>query len=162
MPKATQSAPKRPKFTIEGAEIIYHRFAGTVNEWNKEGKKSVSVFIPDELLNQMIADGWHINYTDEREEGDVPRAFINCKINYGTRPPRVILVTQEKMIPLTDKTIGILDDADIANLDITCVGNPWERGISCYVEKMYVTINEDELDKKYCFGWVGQGEDADD
>lgn len=158
MPKAQGSAPKRPTVTIEGAEIIYHRWAGTVNEWNKEGKKSVSVYIPDDLLEPMIRDGWHINYTDE----EVPRAFINCKINFGQFPPRIIMVTSERMIPLNDKTVGILDDADIANLDISLVGNPWERGISCYVTKAYVTINEDELDKKYGFGWVGQGEDADD
>lgn len=157
MPKATE-APKiqRPSVTIEGAEIIYHRWAGTVNEWNKEGKKSVSIYIPDELLDVMIRDGWHINYTDPNDEGETPRAFINCKINFSQRPPRVIMVTKEKMIPLTDKSIGMLDDAEIINLDVTLIGNPWERGISCYLQKAYVTIQEDELDKKYGYGWVDE------
>lgn len=161
MPRSNQSAPKRPTVTIEGAEIIYHRWAGTVNEWNKEGKKSVSVYIPDDLLQPMIRDGWHINYTNA-EEGEEPRAFINCKINFAQFPPRIIMVTSSGMQQLTDKSIGILDDADIANLDISLVGNPWERGISCYVTKAYVTINEDELDKKYGYAWLGTAEEGDD
>jgi len=161
MPNAPAQKVTRPTVTIEGAEIIYHRWAGEVNEWNKEGKKSVSVYIPDELLDVMIRDGWHINYTDPNDEGETPRAFINCKINFGKRPPRIIMVTKEKMIPLTDKSVGMLDDAEIINLDVTLVGNPWERGISCYLQKAYVTIQEDELDKKYGFGWVENVGDDD-
>jgi len=152
-------------FTLEGAEILYHNFEGRINEYNKEGKKSMAILLPPAFAEQLRRDGWHVNETkaEDEEAGEMGRPFINIKINFKFKPPRVILVTSTGMTPLTEHSIGMLDDADIANLDLTCVGSNWEigpnTGISCYLQKAYFTINEDVLDKKYGFGFLSDGPD---
>lgn len=161
MPKAQPNAPQRPQFTLEGAEVLYHNFAGIVNEFNKEGKKSFAILLEPGFASQLERDGWHVNYTTPKEEGDVARPFINVKVNFKNRPPRVVMVTPDSMVPLTDHSIGMLDDADIIDVDLTCIGNPWERGISCYLQKAFFKINVDILDAKYGFGYLNQQEEDD-
>jgi hypothetical protein len=161
MPKTSPGAPQRPSFTLEDAIVKYRNFAGTVNEFNKEGKKSFAIELEESFAQRLMADGWHVNYTDPKEEGDVSVPFINIKVNFKNRPPRVVMVTPDSMVPLTDHSIGMLDDADIINVDLTCIGNPWERGISCYLQKAFFKINVDILDQKYGFGYLSQ-EESDD
>ncbi len=150
----------QPTFTLEGAEILYHNFEGRVGDFNKEGKKSFSILLPPGFAEQLRRDGWHVNETkaEDEEAGDVGRPFINIKVNFKNRPPRVILVTSTGMQALTEHSVGMLDDADIANVDLTCVGFAYDvggsTGISCYLQKAYFTINEDVLDKKYGFGFL--------
>jgi len=147
-------------FTLEGAELLYHNFEGRVNEYNKEGNKSMAILLPPDFAEQLRRDGWHVNTTKatDEEAGELGRPFINIKINFKHKPPRVILVTSTGMTQLTAHSIGMLDDAELANIDVTCVGSEWEigpnSGISCYLQKGYFTINEDLLDKKYGFGFL--------
>lgn len=163
MPKVNPgtTAVKRPTFTIEGALVKYRNFAGTVSEYNKEGKKSFAIELEPGFAAQLERDGWHVNYTDPREEGDESVPFINIKVNFKNRPPRVVMVTPDTLVPLTDQSIGMLDDADIIDVDLTCIGNPWERGISCYLQKAFFKINVDILDQKYGFGYLNQEENDD-
>lgn len=163
MPKTSPvvSRAQRPSFTLEGATVKYRNFAGTVSEYNKEGKKSFAINLDPGFAQQLERDGWHVNYTNPKEDGDESTPFINIKVNYKNRPPRVIMVTPDSMVPLTDHSIGMLDDADIIDVDLTCIGSPWERGISCYLTKAFFKINVDILDQKYGFGYLSQ-EEGDD
>lgn len=155
---------KRPTFTIEDAEIMYRNFEGAINEYNKEGKKSFSIKLDPDFANQLRNDGWHVRTKEPGEdiEGEVGQDYINIKVNFKVKPPRVVMVTSGSMIPLTDRSIGMLDDADIVTVDLTCVGSPWERGISCYLQKAFFNINVDILDQKYGFGYLGNVEGEDD
>lgn len=167
MPKttpATVSAPKRPTFTIEEAPIMYRNFSGVVSGFNPEGKKSFSVKLDPDFAAMLERDGWHVKVKephDQEMEGEVGQHYINIKVNFANRPPRVVMVTPTGMVPLNDKSIRMLDDADIIDVDLTCVGKIWDRGISCYLQKAFFKINMDLLDQKYGFGYLDDEEDDD-
>lgn len=162
----TGNQKPRKEFTIEGATIMYRNFEGRIGDYNREGKKSFAVVLTPEFAAQAERDGWNVNWTKEREEGDEIIPFMNVKVNFKYKAPRVILVTSTGMNALTEHSVGMLDDADIVNVDLTCVGSDYnvngKEGISCYLKTMYVTINEDELDKKYAYFSSMNAGDGDD
>jgi len=153
--------PKRPTFTLENAQVIYPNLEGRVSEYNKEGKKGFAIVLPEDFADKLLRDGWHVNRTEPREEGEPSIPFINIKVNFKQKPPRVVMVTSTGPVPLNERSVGVLDDADIEYVDLTCIGNPWERGLSCYLQKAFFVINEDVLDQKYGFSYLNQEGDED-
>ena len=54
---------------------------------------------------------------------------------------------------MTDETVSVLDYAEIENVDVIVRPYVWEvngkSGVKAYVKNMYVTIAENEFEKKY-------------
>lgn len=152
-------------FKVEGAQLIFKNFSGTVTPYNKDGKKEFCVILDEEYAQVLIADSWTVRYLEPREEGDTPTPYISVKVNFDVKPPRVIMLTNDgkTRTPLTNDSIGILDWADIANVDLICNAFNWhvgdKSGVKAYLKTMFVTINEDELERKYAINDnpVGEG-----
>jgi hypothetical protein len=140
-------------FMVEDARIMFRNFAGKEGQYNREGDRNFAVVIPDDVAEQMLADGWNVRYLEPREEGDEPTPYISVSVNFNNRPPRVILLTSTTRTQLDDKSVEILDWADIKTVDLIARGYDWtvngKSGTKAYLQSLFVTIEEDALEIKY-------------
>jgi hypothetical protein len=138
---------------LEDRRILFRNFAGEEGRYNAKGKRNFNVALESGEAAAMEADGWNIKYLQPREDGDQPQAILLVTVHFGKNPPRVILITSKGKTPLDESMIGILDWAEIENVDMIVRPYEWEvnekTGVKAYLKSIYVTIREDELEKKY-------------
>lgn len=146
---------------MEGVRLIFRNFTGKEGPYNQEGARNFGVILPENIAEAMAADGWNVKRLnpseEEKEEGiETGPPWLPVKINYERgRPPKIILVTDEgrKRTILDEETINDLDWVEIINVDL--IVRPYHydvggrTGVAAYVQTMYVTIEEDPLDRKY-------------
>ncbi len=140
-------------FMVEDARIIFRNFEGKEGQYNRAGDRNFAVILDDETAVQMLEDGWNVKYLNAQDEGDEDTPYISVSVSFKNRPPRVVLVTSSSRTNLTEDNIEILDWADIKLVDLVCRGYEWvvgdKSGTKAYLKTMFVTIEEDELEKKY-------------
>ena len=136
--------------TIKNAKIIYRNFKGEGSAFNPKGKRNFSVVLKIKPLKQ-------------RDEDDEPAWQMPVEVKFRdmqgneVRPPEVYICTYPngklKKTRLTEDTIGTLDFAEIANVDLIVRPYEWEMngntGVKAYLKAMYVTVVEDELAEMY-------------
>jgi len=143
---------------MEGVRIIFRNFAGKEGQYNREGDRNFGVILPPDVAEAMLADGWNVKYLKPREEEEVEDAeetpWLSVSVNFDKgKPPKVVLVTERGRTNLDANTVEMLDWADITNVDLIVRPYQWEvsgrTGIKAYLQSMYVTIEEDALERKY-------------
>jgi len=150
----TPPAPRKlPNIVLEDTRLIWRNFQGKEDTMNAKGNRVCTAVLPNDVGEQMLKDGWNVKYLRPREEGDQPQASIKFKISYKGRPPKVVLITSRGQNQLDEDTVGMLDYADVQKVDLILSPYPYtvngKSGIAAYLQTIYVTINEDELELKY-------------
>ena len=145
---------KENNLVIEGARIKYRNFTGREERFNPAGRRNFCLCLDEELAKQMKLDGWNVRFPESNEDGDVSEPYVGINVNFDGRiPPRIFLVTKRNKTLLDEGTVGQLDYAEIANVDIIVRPYHWgdsvKGGIKGYVKTMYVTVVEDEFAEKY-------------
>ena len=146
---------RRGESMLEGVRITFKNFAGRKTQFNPPGKRNFSVVLTPEMADAMAADGWSIKTRPAREEGDPDLLHMKVNVNYDSEwPPQVILITENGQTTLDEETVGMIDGADIANVDLVINPSPYTladgtSGVSAYLNRAYITINEDEFERKY-------------
>lgn len=157
--------------TIENAQLIFKNFTGREGTYNEEGVRSVGCILPDEIAEVMKEDGWNVKYLKPREEGDLPKPWVQIAVSYRnrfgqpTRPPRVVLIAkrmnhatgefEQVRTAIDEDLVQMLDFADMANVDLIINPSMWgpnsrgETGVKAYLKSIYVTIRMDALEEKY-------------
>lgn len=152
------------KIAIENARIGFRNFSGKEGKFNPAGKRNFCVFldkedddgyrVPDEhLAGALERDGWNVRYLNPREDGDPRMPYLQVAVKYDNIPPRIVLITSGGKTTLDESEIGMLDWAEIDNVDL--VISPYnynvngKEGVKAYLKNMYVTIEEDEFESKY-------------
>ena len=145
-----------PTVTIEGARLIYRNFEGRKDKFNLMGQRNVGIILTPELGAQMQADGWNVKWMEPRDEGDEATPWISVKVNFdGPRPPRVTALTNggKHRTMLDANTVSVLDKLDLDNVDLIIRAYDYEVndrvGRAAYLQNLYATIYEDDLDRKY-------------
>jgi hypothetical protein len=163
-------ANKLKPLVLEDVRIVFRNFSGNEGPFNKLGDRNFGLLVDPDSAEAMEADGWNIKYLKPREEGDEQQAWLKVKVNFNGRPPKVMLVTSKSKTQLDESMVSIVDWAQIATVDliispydwtvngksgITLIISPYDwtvngkSGITAYLTSMFVTIEEDELDRKY-------------
>lgn len=139
--------------TVENARIIFRNFAGKESKFNTKGKRNFCLVIDNEEAEQLKEEGWNIKYLKPRDPDEEPQAYVQVSVEYGNFPPNIWLIAGNKKTKLDEDTVASLDYAEIENIDLIIRPYTWEvngkGGIKAYVKNMYVTIVENEFEKKY-------------
>ena len=142
---------------LEGVRIIFRNFAGKEGQYNREGDRNFGVIIPDaRTAEQMLQDGWNIKYLKPREDDEEGEEtpWLQVSVNFDKgRPPKIVQITERGQTMLDVNTVELLDWAEIKNVDLIVRPYNWNvsdrSGIKAYLQSMFVTIEEDELERKY-------------
>lgn len=142
---------------MEGVQIVFRNFTGKEQQYNKEGDRNFAVLLDETIAKMMAEDGWNVKWLRPREgdEGDdtEEQPYLPVSIRFDVFPPNVTLITSRNRTHLDESTIEMLDYAEITNVDLIVRPYTWtvngKVGIKAYVKTMFVTIEEDELVKKY-------------
>lgn len=148
---------KMENVSIEGCRLIFRNLSGKQDQYNAAGNRNFGVILDPDSAKLLEENGWNVKYLPAREDGDEPTPWIKVKAVYGVNPPKIYLVTNSRKKPtlLDEESVGSIDYAEIANVDI--VIRPYQydvlgkTGVSAYVKNMYVTVVEDEFANKYNF-----------
>lgn len=144
---------KMTSATLEGVRIAFRNFSGNEGKYNREGDRNFCILLDDEIAQQMESDGWNIRYLQPRNPEDDRQAYIQVAVNYKGRPPRVVMITSSGKTTLDEDMVSVLDWADILDVDVIIRPYQWEvngkTGVKAYLQSIYVTINEDELERKH-------------
>jgi hypothetical protein len=150
--------PQDNNVVMEGVRIIFRNFEGKEGQYNRAGDRNFAVLLDDQVAEAMAADGWNVKWLKVREEdadeGETPQAYLQVSLNFDKgRPPRVVMITSRGRTNLDEETVSQLDWVEITNVDLIVRPYTWEvngkTGIKAYLQSIYVTIEEDELERKY-------------
>lgn len=151
--KSSAAADRIPNVTLEGVRIIFRNFSGKEDQYNRAGDRNFAVLLTPEVASEMSSQGWNVKMLKPREEGDDPQAYLPVAVSYKGRPPRVTMITSRGGTKLDEDDLQILDWAEIRNVDLIIRPNVWavngNTGVKAYLQSIFVTIEEDELDLKY-------------
>lgn len=154
----------KDNITIYDARIFYRNFAGKEGKFNAAGKRNFCVMIPEDVAEQLKADGWNVKYLTPKDEDEPPLPYLQVSLSYSNYPPIIFLVSGKTKTALDDETVASLDYAEIEKVDLTIRPYTWEvrgqTGKKAYLKKMYVTVVQDDLELKYKD--LGFAEDEDD
>lgn len=146
-------ADETATFMVEDARIIFRNFVGKEGQYNREGDRNFAVILDHDTAVQMLEDGWNVKYLEARDEGDEDTPYISVSVSYKNRPPRVVLITSGGRTQLAEDAVEVLDYADIQTVDLIARAYHWavgdKSGIKAYLQSLFVTIEEDALERKY-------------
>ena len=140
------------KITFQERRIVFRNFSGEEGKFNSKGRRNFCLVLDADEAARMRSDGWNVRELPPREEGDDPGYILKVNVNYsGKRPPRVVLITSRGKTNIGESDLSLLDWAEITNVDL--IVNPYigpgRETPTAYLDSLYVTIQEDELEMKY-------------
>jgi hypothetical protein len=147
--------PEDNTVLMEGVRIIFRNFSGKEGQYNREGDRNFAVLLDDGVANAMAEDNLNVKWLKPRgeEEEETPQAYLPVSVNFKGRPPRIVLITTRGRTNLDESSVEMLDWADIVNVDLIVRPYEWtvneKSGVKAYLQSIYVTIEEDQLEIKY-------------
>lgn len=151
--------PKRPDpIIIEGARIKFKNFAGEARQYNPAGQRNFVLCLPDDLAQQLTAEGWNVKWKPGRHPEDPDEARLVVKVKYNesgddhSRDPIAYLIQGRRKIALDGRTVAALDRLAPLNIDLVVRPYVWDIngnvGITAYLDEIYYTAVEG-LSSKY-------------
>lgn len=139
---------------IENARIIFRNFEGKENgRFNPKGRRNFCVLLDEDIARSLKAEGWNVRYLKARDEDEPDQAYLQVAVSFGSIPPRIVLISGRGKTNLTEDTVNILDWAELKTVDVVIRPYEWEvngnTGVKAYLKTLYVTIEEDEFERKY-------------
>lgn len=143
---------------IENARIGFRNFSGKEGKFNPAGRRNFCVFLEEDLARTLEKDGWNVRWLQPRDDNEAEQGYLQVAVSYDNIPPKIIMISSKGKTIMDDESVGILDWAEISEIDLIIRPYNWvlhegtkneKSGVKAYVKSMYVTIAEDEFEKKY-------------
>lgn len=139
---------------IDDARIAYKNFEGRGDKYNRQGDRNFVLIIPEEnMAQELISQGWNVKIKPSRDEGDTPFMYLPVKVKFTDRGPNVYLVSGSARNKLDEESVGMLDNIDIASIDMDIRPYDWEvngkTGRTAYLHAMSVVQNIDRFAAKW-------------
>lgn len=151
--------PPETVVVLEDVRLIFRNFAGRASDFNAEGDRNFAILLDERTADTLASDGWNVKTRVGREEGDPPIFYLPVGLKYRARdgrrlkPPRVVMITSRNRTSLTEDEVEMLDWSDILRCDVVIRPFEWvlgaKSGLKAYLKSMFVTIDEDPLERKY-------------
>lgn len=144
--------------TFEGARLVFRNFSGVEGQFNRKGDRNFCLILEHDAAEQMAEQGWNIKTLKPREEDELPQPYIQVTVKFPdersrARPPKIVMLTSRGKTPISEEMVDVLDWAEFSNVDLIIRPYEWEvngkTGVKAYVKTLFVTIQEDDLDRKY-------------
>jgi len=139
--------------SIENAIIGFRNFSGKEGQYNPEGRRIFSVFLEEDIAEQLKEDGWNVKLLKPKNPEDPPKYHLPVGVNFNKFPPRIVLIRANTKSDIDEDTVHILDWAEIEHVDLIIRPYNWDvngrTGVRAYLKAMYITIVEDEFEAKY-------------
>lgn len=139
---------------FDDVEIKWPNFSGKPDKYNRDGKRTFNIVIPDEEMKDALeAEGWKVKTKAARDEYEDPLYYMEVKVMYHDEDlahldPVVTLITGRSQNELDEETIGTLDHIDILeipHMDISPYD--WEvngkTGRTAYLKKAIIVQEVD-------------------
>lgn len=139
--------------TIEDARIMFRNFEGREEKFNPKGKRNFAIALPIELADKMLLDGWNVKYLKARDEDEVPQPYIQVKVAFENRPPKLVQVTRRGKTYIDEDLVDMWDHADIETADVTIT--PYDSVVNdksyrtAYLKVMVIKLEENYLLDKW-------------
>lgn len=144
---------ERSYILLRDCKIIFRNFSGRETPMNREGDRNFCVLLDPKDAKNLKAEGWNVKELAAREEGDDPQPYLQVRVMFGRRPPKVVLVASTGKTSLDESTVGTLDWVEIQKADLTIRPYNWSVngnvGIKAYLKSLYITMEEDPLELEY-------------
>lgn len=143
------------KYLYDSARITFRNFAGAPGQYNAAGQRNFHIVLPEDVAQDLIADGFNVKVRPPREEGDSPFYHLKVNVKMDSKiPPKIFIVTSKGRRQLTEDMMSMLDWADFANIDLifSRYKRDWPDGrttVTAYLQTFFGTIREDELELRY-------------
>ena len=139
--------------SVENARIIFRNFSGKEGKFNPAGKRSFCLLLDADTAERLSDQGWNVKTLAPRDPDDDPQPYIQVAVQFSNYPPNIYLISGGKKTKLDEDSVSILDYAEIENVDLIINPSRWEvsgkSGVKAYLKALYVTIVENEFEKKY-------------
>lgn len=146
---------------IDDARICFRNFRGEGSMYNNEGDRNFAVVIPNEEIADALKNdvnkfgvGWNVKIKAPREEGDAPFMYLPVKVRYTDRSaPAIYLTSGKNKVKLTEETIGMLDDIELARVDLDI--RPYDsesrfgQHRTAYLKALYAVQNVDRFADRF-------------
>ena len=142
------------KILFEDADIIFRNFKGEEGQYNREGDRNFAVLINDpKVVEALLDDGWNVKFLKPQDDDGEEQAYLQVSVNFKGRPPMIYMISSKGKEQLSEDIVELLDYVDIRTVDMILNPYNWnvngKTGVKAYLEKLFVTIEEDALDRKY-------------
>lgn len=138
---------------VENARIAFRNFSGKEGKYNPAGRRNFCVFLDPKTAEELEYDGWNVRWLEPRDPDEEKQAYLQVAVNFNNIPPKIIVITSKNKTTLDESTVNMLDWAEIENVDLIIRPYNWDvngkSGVKAYIKSMYVTLAEDEFEKKY-------------
>ncbi len=142
----------RKHLVIQGAKILFPNFSGRGSKYNPEGTRNFCILLDEELATRLANDGWTVRALPAGQN-EAQQYSLRVAVSYAKRPPNIVMISNGRKQRLDQDRISILDWAEIENADVSIDPSYWElggrSGIKAYLSSLFVTIVDDELERKY-------------
>ena len=139
---------------IENARLIFRNFSGKETTFNPAGSRNFCVLLDNDLGEKLTEDGWNVKWLKAKDEEDPPQAYLQVTVSFVQYPPKITIITSSGKRDLDENSVNVLDWAEIEAVDLVIRPYNWsmpsgKSGVKAYIKSMYVTLVEDEFEKKY-------------